>query len=286
MKMLFLWFMAALVAGGIGSSTRADEPATPAPAAQDGQAAPAAERIAGWVKDLANDDFETRIQAAENLQEAGQAAIAPVAEAALGGDLDVATRCIAILESLHRAEDAATKQAAKAALEKLAKSDDKSVAQRADAIVNPPPAPQNGINLGNGGVIRLQINGRAIAGPGMRMQVRVVNGKREVEVEENGRKVRISDESGKNIVVRTEEPDANGKTQTKEVKADDLDDLKKKDPEAAKLYEKYTSNNGPVRIFGGAGGIQIRPLPAIVPQPELPPEKILPVDPAPQAERE
>jgi hypothetical protein len=66
-----------------------------------------------------------------------------------------------------------------------------------------------------------------------------VNGERTIQAKENGRQVEITDRDGKNITVRVEE-EVNGKQQTNEYKAADLDELKQKHPDAAKLYEEYS----------------------------------------------
>jgi len=84
---------------------------------------------------------------------------------------------------------------------------------------------------------------------GIRIQTKIVNGRREVNVQTKDRKVHITDTNGKNIAMKVTET-AGGKTTTKEYKAKDLAELKKTHPQAAKLYEKYTGNNA-IRVRGG-----------------------------------
>lgn len=231
----------------------ADAPPPPVAVEAPPTAPPATvEQIAGWIEDLTSDDFETRLQAASHLQEAGKPAVGPVAEAVLSGDLDVSTRCMGILESLVASTDAETNKAAREALEKLARSEQKAIAARAESILHPPPARQN---VFPGGGVRIQINAAQAQGA-RRMHVRIVNGNRTIDIKENGKKIHIADENGKSITVRVEEPDATGKLQKKEVKAADLDDLRKKDPEAAKLYEQHTRSNIQVRIMGNVAPAQ------------------------------
>lgn len=259
----------ATVAGSIAGATCAAEtgpPAPPAPIADSADAAPD-RTAAAWIEDLSSDEFEARIEASRRLQDAGQTVIVPLTEAALAGDLDLATRCLGILERLHLSDDPATKEAARAALEKLAKSDHKPVAARAETILRPPPPPRKqAFPNAAGGGIRIQVNG-AIRGLGRKIQVSIANGARTIDVEEGGRKVHIEDADGKDITIRIEQPDKNGKPQSREVKAKDLEELKKKDADAAETYEKYTSQNGPIRILGGGGGIRIQARPAIQPPP-------------------
>ncbi len=125
----------------------------------------------------------------------------------------------------------------------------------------------------------IRINGQLIGGPGVQsLKFNMVNDKRHIEAVAGDEKVEITDTNGKDIELKhTRRVD--GKSKTDEFKADDLDDLKKKHPDAAKLYEKYAA--GP--NLGVGGGIQMqiggigapRPvqLPRLVPgfRPELNP---------------
>jgi len=81
---------------------------------------------------------------------------------------------------------------------------------------------------------------------------RTVNGKRTIDVNENGRKMQIRDNRGKDIVVKITET-TNGKEKTTEYQAKDLAELQKKHPEAAKVYKRFAVGGG-----NGFGNIQIR----------------------------
>jgi hypothetical protein len=73
------------------------------------------------------------------------------------------------------------------------------------------------------------------------------NGKRQIEVGNQDRTIKITDENGKNIVVEVTEK--KGPKSTKSVyKADNLEDLKKKHPAAAKLYEEHAGQAGKAEI--------------------------------------
>jgi hypothetical protein len=88
------------------------------------------------------------------------------------------------------------------------------------------------------------------------MKVSIKNNHRHIEAVSGGEKVEINDTNGKEIELKhTHQVD--GKEKTDEYKADDLDDLKKKHPDAAKLYEKYTAGQ---RIGIGPGAVGV-PLP-------------------------
>ncbi|MEI8383241.1 MAG: hypothetical protein WCJ09_24195 [Planctomycetota bacterium] len=121
--------------------------------------------------------------------------------------------------------------------------------------------PFGGIQIGGipgapGNQAQIQINGQLFGGIGglnQTMEVSVVNGKRQIKVQNGDEKVEINDENGKEILLKHTRP-VDGKAKTDEYKAADLDDLKKKHPEAAKLYEKH----GGANLGAGGGGIQIQ----------------------------
>ena len=119
-----------------------------------------------------------------------------------------------------------------------------------------PVVPRAGIQPG-GIQPGIQINGQFFGGAnGLNhsMKVSVINGKRQVEVQNGDEKIEINDVNGKDIQLKhTRQVD--GKAKTDEYKAADLDELKKKHPEAAKLYEKH---GGPNLVGGVAGAIQLQ----------------------------
>ncbi len=189
-------------------------------------------QIAAWIDQLDSPNFRQRREATRRLIEAGKAAIGPVAEQADTDNLERASRCIDILGRLAASEDEATEQAARKALEALSRSKHNSVAQRAAAVLKKPKDlqladPAN--PAGGNAAIRVQIVGGG---------VRVLPGlqpKREVKVEEDGKTIHIQETVGKEIVVRV--TDKAGKTA--EYKARHLAELKKKHPEAYRLYLKH-----------------------------------------------
>ncbi|MEK6260690.1 MAG: hypothetical protein AABP62_18985 [Planctomycetota bacterium] len=112
----------------------------------------------------------------------------------------------------------------------------------------------------------LQING----GANQSVRIKVVNGDRTIEAQDGDEKVEIRDKNGKEIELKHTRP-VDGKAKTDEYKAADLDDLKTKHPEAAKLYQKYAPGNGiaggaavRIQIQAGPGGLragQVQPAP-------------------------
>jgi len=233
------------------------------------------EQIAGLVQQLDGDTFAARQQAEERLTDAGKAAIAPLVEAISGGNREVTMRAINILRKHYNSGDADLKGAAKVALTKVAAGSDVAAASRAKEILKPKPAaepPAGGRRIiggfGGGNVIQLRVQ---IGGGGRKIKVQQNNGVKEIEVEEKDRKIKIhEDKKGIKIEV-TETKD--GKPQTKKYKAKDADELKKKHPEAHKLYEKYSGKQ--VQIMRG-----IKIAPGIRPQRAVP-RRIQPARPAP-----
>ncbi len=103
----------------------------------------------------------------------------------------------------------------------------------------------------------IQINGQFFGGgAGVTSKISIVNGKRHVETQTGDEKVEIDDTNGKDIELKHTRT-VDGKAKTDVYKGADLDDLKKKHPEAAKLYEKYSGGNNLV-IGGGGGAIQLQ----------------------------
>jgi hypothetical protein len=235
-----------------GTVRGADEGASPpkdggAPATA--QAAPSSEEIASLVRQLDANRFTERQAATQRLTEIGGPAVPALEKAAVAGPREVTLRAFDILKSLYENGDDDAKAAAKEAVERLATSEDASVARRAEQIVAPKP-PQNaaggfGIQLVPG---QIQIRVQAVAGPNnRRVTTRIVNGVKEIDVEEGERKIKIHDDPNNGIKVEiTQKKD--GKEVTEKYEAKDADDLKKKHPDAHKIYEQYSQGGNAVQI--------------------------------------
>jgi hypothetical protein len=212
--------------------------------------------VARYVDALDDVEFARRQEASQRLTEAGKAAFPELERAAVSGSREASARAIEILaRHFERGEDE-VKQAARAALERLAASGSAGAAQRADSVLHPPPeaeaAPQNQFGAVPARVAgNIQIQVAANNGNARRVHIRNVNGKKEIEVEENGRKTRIQDGANGGIEVEiTDKKD--GKEKTEKVQAKDLAELKTKNPEAARIYEQYQGGmqNVPKEIAG------------------------------------
>ena len=246
--------------------------------------------IAQWVKELDADDYGTRQAAQQKLEKAGESAIDSVREAALGESQEAASRAIDILRKHVQGTDSAVKNAATAALKKLAEGENAIVADRAENALRPAPdkpeQPQENVRpagprvipFGGRGGIRIEARAIQIGGKGARkVSIKNVDGNKEIDVEEGERKIKIVESADGHIKLKVEgkKDDMDG---SMEVEADNEEDLKKKDPEAHKIYKKYANGGvGGAKIeFGafpaGPRGIRIAPaLPRAVP--DLPDEK-------------
>lgn len=86
------------------------------------------------------------------------------------------------------------------------------------------------------------------------MRVQVINGRREVEITENGRRTEITDDQGRNIRARVTET-VNGQEVTRTIEAADVAQLRLKDPALAAMLEGLgTGMVGRPVIWGGGFG--------------------------------
>jgi len=217
--------------------------------AQQGETDVDAQPIVTLIKQLASPNFAERQAASQKLATLGQQAIPKLTATALGNNREAVTRSVDILRGHLKSADEKLQAAAKVALEKLSNIE-QGVGPRLarEALAPPKPRPQPVPRQVAPGIrivpqIQLQVQGGA---QGIKM--RNVNGIKDFEVTENGRKVKIHDDPNQGIeveIIETKE----GKPVTRAFKAKNADELKKKSPEAHKLYEKYSK--------GGAGNIQL-----------------------------
>ncbi|MGD0899278.1 MAG: hypothetical protein ABR915_15685 [Thermoguttaceae bacterium] len=248
-------------------------------------AAPSEGQIAEWIRQLDADEFSRRETAQEKLAAAGKAAVPELAKAAVGDSLEVTVRSMDLLGKCYQSSDEATRKAAKDALETIAKSNRAAAARRAEQILKPPPKPgetqpaMGGIILGQGmgGVIRIQGNVQVAGGAGVKKtSVTVTNGVKQIDAEEDGKKIKIVDDPQKGIKIEvTSKKD--GKDVTEKYEAKDAEELKKKQPEGYKVYKQYGEGHGAggaqIQIqVGGMGGGMILPAaaPAAAPTPPAP----------------
>lgn len=138
---------AALILSGAGLPCPAADAPAAAPAAKvapkaDASAAStanaSAEEIARWIEELDDNQFSVRQQATRKLSEAGEAAIDPLAIAAVTGSLEVSTRAIAALEANYlKTGEKSHKSAglAEEALEQIMATANQSAALHAEQVL-------------------------------------------------------------------------------------------------------------------------------------------------------
>jgi hypothetical protein len=234
---------------------------------------PSAEELAKLIAQLDAPRFADRQAASEKLAAIGKPAIGALAKAAVGDSLEVTSRSIGLLAKLLESSDQATKAEARKALETIAKSNRPAAASRAQELLKPPAEQMPGgggmgIGLGN-----IRIGGAAF-GPGGfgHRTMKIINGVKEIEAEENGKKVKIVDDPQQGISIEaTTKKD--GKDVTEKYQAKDAKELEKKHPEGYKLYKEYAANQGPagMGMFGPAPapGNPARMFVAPLPQPTI-----------------
>ena len=240
---------------------------TPARAA--GQAVTDAD-IETMVDDLDANRFSQRQAAGQKRKQVGKGARAALMDAALGDNREPATRAMAILKEHFNKGNDDLKEAAKEALKKLAAGKKTTIARIAKEVLEPEPPKQQprfrGPRLG-GGQIQIQFQA---GGAGRKMQVKTINGVKEIKVTENEQQIKIVDDPNNGIQVEITEK-VDGKEKTRQFKAKDAAELKKKHPEAHKVYEKFKQGGGiqfqfnqgpliPLQIMPPAGKPLAQPL--------------------------
>ena len=108
----------------------------PQPASKsDGLTGKQAEQL---IKDLDSDAFRTRERAAKKLEKAGVRAFDALVKHAGRGSLETRMRCFEILGKALQSDDKRVAAEAKKSLQKLAKSDNRGVANRAKSVLTEP----------------------------------------------------------------------------------------------------------------------------------------------------
>ncbi len=247
----------------------ADEPAAAESAENESDGA-GSERLKQWIEELDAAEFSKRQEAGIALRRAGKEAFDLLIEAAASESRERSARAIQVIEFHFRNGDEATKQAAKEALEKIAKSSPDRAARRAANILKPPATPQDeAAQLARGRIMRFRaLQGGAMVQRGRSVRVSTDrNGVKTIDVKEANRTVKLVESPQQGITLTITET-KNGKPQVKVYQAKDGAELKKKDAGAFKVYEE-------TRKFGGLPRIQIQigGFPGVLPPPAIPQRK-------------
>ncbi len=203
------------------------------------------EQVSALINDLDHENFKVREEATQRLAGGGASVVPAVEKAASGDNLEVATRSVQVLKLLYEGKDVEAQAEAAVAIKRLCDSPNKSIARRASAILDgnrPAESPP-----GAGRLPALRLNARGLVPGGMARQVSVqnVNGQVQVSVVEANRRIEIKHNNQRQIVVKITEsnPAVPGK-EASEYKAQDLQELRDRHPEAARLFEEYAADNG------------------------------------------
>jgi len=197
------------------------------------------------VKQLDSDKFSERQSASTKLEEAGADAIPTLEQAAQSTSLETSVRALEVQQKHFKGDNKELQAAAKKALEGVAASDNKNAATRATRALAPEkvqPAPgNNGIAFpGIRGNIRIQM------GNGRNIQIQQAGGVKHIQVNENGKKIKIKQDA-QGIEMQITET-KNGKETTENFKAKNEADLKKQHPAAHKIFEKHANNQNRIQI--------------------------------------
>jgi hypothetical protein len=258
------WLALTIIGGWLAAARAADE-APPVKVAEPPSVGGAAAEIDRLVAELDAPRYSERQSASEKLGALGAAAIPALEKAAKGESLEVTTRAIELLKKLLDASETSTRADARQALQRLAKCDRPKAARLAEDTLKvkeqedalqAAQAAQN-FNRQQFGPIQIAVGINA-----QRLRIQNNNGAREINIEEGNRSIKISDGKGQPIKIEITTK-TNGKDSTEKFEAKDVDELKKKHPEAYKLYKSWENQGNPLGFPGGVAVnlVQIQPPP-------------------------
>ncbi len=227
------------------------------------------QQVQRWIERLDAPRFSDRARASLELQRLGSAAIEPLEKVVLQGDSEAAERALGILKRNLLSDNPKFSDPAREVLQRIAKTENHPQAPFAERILTPPESePQPSAR-------RLAVPMRvAPMKMNIQVQIRSVNGKKDIQIKQNGQQFRFRDE-GDGIAV--ERPD--GKGGVKKEKYKNKEELKTKDPEAHQIYERYSGNGNRIQIRIGqpfqrqVPGLQIRPRIEVRPPQALPDQR-------------
>ncbi len=214
------------------------------------------------VKSLDANHFSDRQAATDKLRRLGKEAFPALEAAARSESREVAQRAFDILQDHFQSDDPATKQAAHDTLKRLADDASSAAGRRAANILHPPPEPRDAL-LPAAQRMRIQLGAIRPAVGRINIARRVNNNRRETDIDENGKKMRIVEDPVNGIEVEVTET-KNGKVAKQKYAAKDAADLKKNHPAAHEIYERYGKDGiGPQ----GIGAVPPAGAPAVPGQP-------------------
>jgi len=238
---LFVASLAFAQVAAPGAAPAADQPAatTPPPAAAPKtELTPQQQKIADLIKQLAADDFPTRDAASNELLKIGPEALPALREAL-------------------RNEDPSIQSYAEYLVPRIEGQRDGRDGRRLNAPRRIGGGQQPGI-VGGGRMMQGgDVNVARIGGGRMAMNVTANDRTRTTNIIDGDRKVLI-DEGPDGIRLSVTDTE-NGKTTQKDYKAQSIEELRKDNPEAADIYDKYTARGRGLNINGNARGLRLAP---------------------------
>ena len=206
--------------------------------------------IQSWIEKLESPRYRDRAQASSELGKLGIHAIEALEKTTIEGGSESSDRSIEILKRHHSSRDGILKAAATDALRRISQDSNASQAAAAKQILDstddepqkpgPKLAPQ---------MIPVFPPLNQIFKPGnvnrRSTSITIRNGNREVKVEENGKSIRVSESQNG---VEVEKNDGNGKVTKQQYK--DLQEMKEKDPDGYRTFEKAVPGGGRIKNPG------------------------------------
>jgi hypothetical protein len=241
------WLALTIIGGSLVAVRAADDSPT-AKGAEPSSLGGAAAEIDRLVGQLDAPRYSERQAASDKLAALGVAALPALEKAAKAESLEVATRAIALLKGLLDSSEASTREDARHALQRLAKGDRPKASRLAEEAIKAKEQEdaanaQQAAQFAN----RQQVGPIQVA-PGIsaeRVRVQINNGRREINIDEPDRKIKISDGKGQPIKIEVTSK-TNGKDSTEKYEAKDVEELKKKHPEAHKFYRGWENQGNPL----------------------------------------
>lgn len=199
-------------------------------------------QVHAWIEMLDAPKYGDRTEATTKLFRSGSRAIDALEATIRRGSREASDRAISILKAHYDNDDGILKEASADALQRLARQSEHPNSRAAQRILQPaeskPSITQRLIPLQIPRIpaIRPRIQRMPVFAAPINPQtirISIVGGRRDITLEENGKSIRVSDQADG---IHVEKKDQGGRIVKTKYK--DLAELKKKDEEAHKVYQK------------------------------------------------
>tara|TARA_R110002049_G_scaffold2750_2_gene21449 strand:- start:231004 stop:231777 length:774 start_codon:yes stop_codon:yes gene_type:complete len=203
------------------------------------------DQVRHWIERLQSPRFRDRMEATARLRNLGVSAIDQLEDTCAQFDAEVSQRALEVLKQHVKGDDAMLRHRAVESLQRIADDSNHHRSSAARRFLQPMDEPKKAPTRG-----RMMI---PVANPAFQIQIRNAlqikagTTRRELSIEENGKKFRfVKDKNGLHV----ERPDGNGGVKKDSYK--DAQELKEKDPEAERKFNQYFGKNEALQIqLGG-----------------------------------